>query len=118
MELHEFVAETIRQITRGVKLAQNELANEWVRINPRPPDNAVAVGPLLYTATNGAGVFPLTFDVAVSAEDRTGDRGGGIKVLGVEINAKDGSTASRSTISRVTFTVPVAYPLKDIGGDE
>lgn len=112
MELKQFVTESIIQITEGIAKAQEKLRDEWVRINPKPQAGVNAVSPMLYTAENGAGVFPLTFDVAVSAEDREGGGGFGIKVLNVGVNFKDSSQESRSTVSRVTFSVPIAYPLK------
>jgi hypothetical protein len=112
MELNEFITEAITQITRGISEAQSTLADEWVRVNPKPVSGTEAVAPMLYTAENGAGVFPLAFDVAVSAEGKSGGREAGIQVLGVGINLKEGSAASRSTVSRVSFTVPIAYPLK------
>ena len=73
--LKEFVAEAIVQITQGITEAQEKLTDEWMRINPKPPEGVNVVGPMLYTAENGAGVFPLTFVVAVSAEDKQGDVG-------------------------------------------
>ena len=114
MQLKEFVAEAITQITRGITQAQSELADEWVRINPKPAEGVNVISPMLYTAENGAGVFPLTFDVAVSAGDTSGNAGFGINVLGIGLDIKDGSTESRSTVSRVTFTIPIAYPLKKL----
>lgn len=114
MQLKEFVAEAITQITGGITQAQTQLSEEWVRINPKPAQGVNVVAPMLYTAENGAGVFPLTFDVAVSAEEKQGNVGAGIKVLGFGMNIKDGSTESMSTVSRVTFTIPIAYPLKKL----
>jgi len=114
MQLKEFIAEAITQITGGITSAQTQLSKEWVRINPKPAQDVNITAPMLYTAENGAGVFPLTFDVAVSAEDKQGDIGVGIKVLGVGMNIKDGSSESVSTVSRVTFTIPIAYPLKKL----
>jgi len=114
MQLKDFVSETITQITGGITQAQKQLSDEWVRINPKPAEGVSVVAPMLYTAENGAGVFPLTFDVAVSAEDKQGNAGFGIKVLGVGVNISDGSTETTSTVSRVTFTIPIAYPLKKL----
>ena len=114
MELKKFVTESIIQITKGITEAQKNLKDEWVRINPKPVADVNFVSPMLYTAENGAGVFPLTFDVAVSAEDKEGGGGFGIKVLNVGVNLKDGSQETKSTISRITFSVPIAYPLKKL----
>jgi hypothetical protein len=117
VELKEFVTESIIQITKGITKAQEDLKEEWVRINPKPNAGVNVISPMLYTAENGAGVFPLTFDVAVSAEDKEGGGGFGIKVLNVGVNFKDGSQESKSTISRVTFSVPIAYPLKKLSDE-
>ncbi len=114
MQLKEFVAEAITQITEGITLAQTQLSENWVRINPKPGPEVNVVAPMLYMAENGAGVFPLTFDVAVTVEDKQGNVGAGIKVLAFGMNYNDGSTESKSTVSRVTFTIPIAYPLKKL----
>ena len=67
MELKDFISESIKQITEGINAAQKDLKGEWVRVNPKPPEDVNMVSPMLYVAENGAGVFPLTFEVAVSA---------------------------------------------------
>lgn len=114
MNLEEFISQAIIQITKGITTAQNVLADEWVRINPKPAGNFAIKEPMIYVAENGAAVFPLSFDVAVTAEEKQGDVAAGIKVLGIEAKIKDGSTEARSTVSRVSFTIPVAYPLKRV----
>lgn len=112
MELKQFVTESIVQITEGIVEAQQRLRDEWVRVNPKPPEGATAVSPMLYCADNGAAVFPLSFDVAVSAEDVQGGGTVGIKVLNFGVDAQDNSQRSTSRVSRVAFTIPIAYPLK------
>lgn len=116
MELKDFVAESIAQITNGILEAQERLKDQWVRVNPKPPANASAVSPMLYTAENGAAVFPLAFDVAVSAENSSGGGSFGIKVLNIGIDAKENSQQTISRVSRVAFTIPIAYPLKKTDG--
>jgi hypothetical protein len=116
MELKEFVSESITQIAKGILDAQVRLRDEWVRVNPKPPANASAVSPMLYTAENGAAVFPLAFDVAVSAEGSTGGGSLGIKVLNIGVDAQSGAKQSTSRVSRVAFTIPIAYPLKKVPG--
>jgi hypothetical protein len=118
MELKNFVAESITQITEGILDAQNRLKDQWVRVNPKPHANATAVSPMLYTAENGAAVFPLAFDVAVSAEEIKGGGSFGIKVLNFGANIKTDSQQSSSRVSRVAFTIPIAYPLKNISGKD
>jgi hypothetical protein len=118
LELKEFIAEAITQITAGITEAQGNLRSEWVRINPKPGKGFPFAAPMLYRAENGAGVFPLTFDVAVSAEDKRGGGGVGITVMGFGMNVERGSAESTSSVSRVTFTIPVAYPLKDLSKGE
>jgi hypothetical protein len=83
VQLQEFITETITQITNGIVEAQEKLADTWVRINPKPPKGATAAGSMIYTTESGAGVFPLTFDVAVTADEKEGNVGVGIKVVSV-----------------------------------
>lgn len=114
MELKHFVAESITQITEGILVAQDRLKDQWVRINPKPPADTTAVSPMLYTAENGAAVFPLAFDVAVRAGEKEGGGSFGIKVFNFGADIKDNSQQSNSRVSRVAFTIPIAYPLKNI----
>jgi len=114
MELKQFVTESIVQIAEGIEEAQERLKEKWVRINPKPPVNVNAISPMLYCAENGAGVFPLTFDVAVSAEDVQANGSLGIKVLNIGMEVRDNSQQVSSRVSRVSFTVPIAYPLKKV----
>ncbi|PZD71038.1 hypothetical protein C1752_08480 [Acaryochloris thomasi RCC1774] len=112
MNLKQFISETLIQITEGIEEAQKSRRTEQIRINPKSSGGINVVTPTLYTDENGTSVFPVTFDVAISAGDRDGVKTLGINVLNGGGNCKDPPEESKSSVSRVTFTVPIAYPLK------
>jgi len=62
--------------------------------------------------SDAAAVFPLAFDIVVCAEDSVGGGSFGVKVLNFGIEAQGDSQKSIPRVSRVAFTIPIAYPLK------
>ena len=114
MDLKEFVAKSIIGVTKGVIEAQEQLSNTKVRVNPKPGQKYADPKTVLYFAENGAAVFPMTFDVAISADVDHGKQSFGIKVLGIDFAVEDGSNEASSKVSRLSFTVPIAYPFKQL----
>jgi hypothetical protein len=107
MDLQNFVAETLNQITQGVKEAKKK--NEQ---GIAPP---VATGdslPKHYLRTlSHEAVFPVEFDVAVTVSESSSAGGGaGLTVLSV-VSLEGGGKRSveNSSVSRVKFSVPVKY---------
>ena len=107
MDLQEFVAQTLIQISEGVTAAR---AKEGDRIAPRldiAPSESDRVFP-----TEARGVaYLVTFDVAVAATEKSAVGGGGsIQVMSL-FSAKGEKTqaAESSSVSRVRFEVPISY---------
>jgi hypothetical protein len=102
MDLQEFVATTLSQISLGVTNAKNHDD----RIAPK-----IGVGednPKVLRTSHGAeGVFLVEFDVAVTVEKGTAD---GSTVLAVA-SAKGAAKRSteNSAVNRVKFSVPISY---------
>jgi len=105
MELEEFVQTTLVQIMRGIMSAQKEWDSKssgYGVISPAwdGPDDFV-------NRTQG-----VNFDVAVTAAKKS-ERGGGggIKVIAAfEASGKISNSAENSTVSRISFSVPILPP--------
>ena len=61
----------------------------------------------------------MKFDVAVTASTKSeGGGGGGIKVLAFDLSGKISRSAENSTVSRISFSIPLLLPTTDILSDE
>jgi hypothetical protein len=111
MELREFVKDALVAIVEGVRDAQKGLD---VNINPRPsviPDKRGGE----YMTMDGLRATPVQFDVAVTISAEANAEGGG-KVSIWSIASSEGKTSAKdgeSTVSRLQFQVPVAFPYAD-----
>ncbi|MFQ5915048.1 MAG: hypothetical protein ACE5JS_17905 [Nitrospinota bacterium] len=114
MNLEEFVAESLTQIMKGVKKAQEELG-ELGEINPRIRTGSLQNAKLLTKMHPDDFVQLVDFDVAVTASEGTrGELGGGIKVFSgiLDVGGKAGETTSKEdvSVSRIKFCVPLVLP--------
>jgi hypothetical protein len=114
MELREFIAQSLIQISRGVEDAQKELATNGALLNPTMGSLFPSNGKDTYTAFGWAendqssSVFLVDFDVAVTAVEGTHTKGGIGVVAGVFALGSQGQSENKNTaISRIQFKVPV-----------
>ena len=110
MKLDEFVGQTLIQIIQGVRSAQKTAEEHGVTelgyINPRPDHVKYVVN---YQT-------PISFDIAITVTDESrSDIKGGIQVVGIGIGGKDESSSQNSTVSRVSFNLPVVFPFTSVG---
>jgi hypothetical protein len=112
MDLKTFVAETITQIIEGVKGAQEGAKQLGGHVNP------LIAGPVapelmkhkMFVATGGVAQF-VEFDVAVTATEGSGSKGGvGIVVGAFTLGSTGESRGEHTASSRVRFAVPVTLP--------
>ena len=113
MELKEFITEALSQIVEGVSEAQKRLSNSGAEINPK------VLGTSDMIAGNGGGIRTqsenfaqiIEFDVAVTATEGSGKKGGiGIVAGPVTIGTAGHSNLENSSISKIKFNVPLALP--------
>lgn len=117
MDISEFIKETIRQVCDGITWASRDCSQSGVIVNP-----AISVG------ENGDFFIPkkpssiamqrrvqkIDFDIAVEATETTeksGQAGVAIHVVSGKGNYSKGQTSS--TISRISFSVPICLPTQD-----
>jgi len=107
LELDEFVSQVLRQIVKGVKTAQDEVAGQGGKVNPAMDSGAGA-----WDRETGTPIQEVRFDVAVSAAEGTKTKGGvGVVIATFALGSHGQSEASHSALSRITFSVPLLLPV-------
>lgn len=111
VSLQDFVSETLKQVIGGVVVAQDYAKDKGAYVNPYlMPSGDGKISRLRHSET---GTFPgsVDFDVAVTTVKGTETQGGiGIFVGPVALGSKGQSESSSSSVSRIKFSVPVAFP--------
>jgi len=101
MDLSDFVKSSLVQIIHGVSAAIKETQSD--------PSRAV-INPALSHSTH-SDPKEVIFDVAVTVHEEAGTKGsGGIKVFGAQIGVGGDKNLSNTAVSRISFSVPVAWP--------
>jgi len=111
MNLKEFVAETLKQITQGVKEAQAEVA-EGAVVNPKiwMAQRSEAANMKILESNGGQWIHLVDFDVAISVDKSTETKGGlGLFVGPVALGSQGQSNSENSSVSRIKFQVPIAF---------
>lgn len=114
MELRDFIKESLVQIIQGVSDAQHQIqaATSQGAISPRIRNDWSTLDKkgVLYNQ-DGCPLQTVEFDVAVTATEGTGTKGGiGIAVGFLGLGSQGQSSASRENISRIKFAVPISLP--------
>jgi preprotein translocase subunit SecB len=113
MQLDEFISETISQIIKGVRDAQER--EKTLRRPGLPQDLQAGINPrnivIENSVTRPSGHQNIEFDVALTVESGAKTKGG-ISVLANVIKAgiSKESDTSNSAVNRVKFVVPVVLP--------
>lgn len=116
MQLQDFVAETITQITQGVITAQKHLHSMGAKVNPTMravlPKGENHFAPFGWAAGEGGNpVLIVNFDVAVTATEETKTKGGiGVAVGVVTLGTTGASDRGNTSASRIVFQVPLLLP--------
>ncbi|MGD1046335.1 MAG: hypothetical protein ABR936_13580 [Bacteroidota bacterium] len=116
MELKEFVAETLTQLTQGVKQAQEQVKEIGGKINPFIMPMLIQkqqIDPriLILGGNVNETVFMIDFDVAVTVTEGEGIKGGaGINVAAIHLGADTQQTSSNTQQSRIKFLIPIVLP--------
>jgi hypothetical protein len=107
MDLETFIAETLRQIVKGVKTAQQHEDCKGASINPIDPRPGHPHGQVVR-------VKEIEFDVAVTVSEGSERQGKGnigvASILGIGGHAS--STSANSSVSRIKFAVPLILPVE------
>lgn len=110
MELDEFVKQAITQVVAGAASANQDLQAKGAVVFPACVDHGN--GALVYDD----GELPPTvsqihFDVAITSAEQSEKSGKfGIVVASIGLGANASNTATTTSLSRVSFDVPVLFP--------
>lgn len=111
MQLQDFISQSILQIVNGIREAQQQNTTD-ARINPSEltlGDNVAQHN--LFDFHDRMLLSNVEFDVAVTAEEGKGTKGGiGIFIGSVGVGAQGRSDTRSSSVSRIKFNVPIALP--------
>lgn len=112
MDLKEFVGQALVEIIQGVLNAQTVLGMNGKYINP---ELSTQQGPLekqgKIVSIQGQLVQTVEFDVAVTATEAKGTKGGiGVVVGAIGLGSQGQSTEENSAVSRIKFAVPITLP--------
>jgi hypothetical protein len=108
MDLQEFIANSLIQIMTGIASAKGKY------------DSRLSGDGVICPTWDGPNdqkerLQEVKFDVAVTATSKTeGGGGGGIKVVALDFSGKISRSAENSTVSRISFSVPILPPTTDI----
>ncbi|HYC49529.1 MAG TPA: hypothetical protein VEB19_00345 [Gemmatimonadaceae bacterium] len=106
MNLEDFVATTLEQVVRGVQRAQKSVCS-LARINPQVEGHPVNTRDY----KTGTLLRDVEFDVAVTVTESA--KSGANLSVGIpwmKGGVDGGSDSSNSAVSRVRFSLPVAFP--------
>jgi hypothetical protein len=118
MKLQEFMSQTLKEIMGGIQEAQKHAESIGAKVNPAlQPYQTESQKKALFVnwgADRGCGpVEQIEFDVAVSSTDTTEMQTvAGVFVAALGLGAKGTSDASNCSVSRIKFSVPIAFPLQ------
>lgn len=110
MQLAEFVRATLSEIIQGASQANESLS-----------DSGALVFPSYYEDDKGRKIYnddhyvptiaSVSFDVAVTVSEEHGTSGGiGVAIASLGVGAKKSEGAASSSVSRVSFDIPVLFP--------
>lgn len=113
MDVEQFVAETLKQICRGVASAQSEVADTGKGvISPSvvQADIATAFRALTHPKTHTP-IKEVEFDLAVTVTEASGSEGKlSLSVFPIKAGIGGESSKAMESVSRVKFVVPIALP--------
>ena len=113
MNLQEFVARSIDQISKGVADAANTTRGARALVNPRGFEGAGEEYRGYYEDSEGVQhpIEYIEFDVAVIAEESSGKTGNGdIKVFSIGVGGGIANNSTNRSESRIKFRVPIVFP--------
>jgi hypothetical protein len=109
MDLETFIAETLRQIVKGVQMAQRCEDCQDAKIVPNSIENKRA-GTTTFLEER---IEQIAFDVAVTVTEGSEKKGGiGVFTGAFGIGGQANANTANNSVSRIKFSVPVVLPTK------
>ena len=117
MELKDFIKVSLTEICKAIEEANEELASSSAVINPKGvrvnSENSKSYGreDEAEKFDKNRVVHKVDFDVAVNAtEGESSGKNGKISIATFGIGGKKETSSSNSSVSKLSFSIPVIYP--------
>ena len=116
MDLKEFIQVSLVQISKGIEAANEELKDSKAKVNPSNiavnAGGGANYGIISQTNQNMPRVVELVeFDIAITVSDGTEKNGKialSVGAIGIGVGGKN--SEANSSLSRLKFKIPVAWP--------
>jgi hypothetical protein len=110
MQLQDFVSGALLQILNGIRDAQVQGAALEAVVSP---DRIYGHTQGLRIINDERPIHEVAFDVAVTSEEGKSKKGGiGIVVASVALGTQGQADSKNTSVSRISFSVPVVYPVQ------
>jgi hypothetical protein len=114
MKLDDFVAETLKQIIKGVVAAQEYGSTQNAKVNP-----STAVGnhnniERIVCQETGIPLQKVGFDIAVTVSEEQSKSDDGHSVGSISVSSTSLDSVQNSSVSRIQFDVHVLLPTSKI----
>lgn len=115
MELKTFIEETLRQLIDGVSAVNDFAREKGAVINPQTLEFYVNSGQSdMWCDVTGRIASKVEFDVAVTATEATGTKGGaGVFLAPFKLGAEGKSDWSTQNVSRIKFALQTLLPTSE-----
>ena len=111
MQLNEFITETLIQIFTGVSDAMKSAGEKGFQVNPWIVTGKSDMTDIRVDRQTKTPIQAVEFDVAVTTVESEKSKGGaGIFVAGFGLGGQIQSDAQNTIVSRIKFSVPIAFP--------
>jgi hypothetical protein len=114
MKLDDFVAETLKQIIKGVVTAQQFGDQHNAKINPNTARFYKSAEGQAYCHTTGIPLQQIVFDIAVSISEEHISNDGDKTVGSISVLPMNSSSAHNTSTNRIKFQVPILLPATDV----
>jgi hypothetical protein len=110
MQLKDFVSNTLNEIVEGIVAAQEFGRERGALVNPKGL-TGLKTSVTYWDSATGTAPEQVEFDVAITAGEGKGTKGGiGVFVGSFALGSQGESESSKSSVSRVKFSIPVHFP--------
>ena len=120
LSLKDFVRDAVSDIISGISEAQEKISDNNIegsitaKLIPNYENTVSGEKRSAYYRDTGQPIDQIDFDIAVTTADTSSAEGStGIQVVGFRLGGKADQSSEQSSISRVRFKVPVAWPTLD-----
>ncbi|TQM12621.1 hypothetical protein FB548_1467 [Pseudoxanthomonas sp. 3HH-4] len=111
MQLKEFVSQALVDIIEGVRDAQGKVNLPGAQVNPHINSGTAELTKLGMAWASGRAAHLVRFDLAITATEGSGTKGGiGVLAGAINLGSSGQSNSENVTASRIQFAVPVTLP--------